>query len=72
MAPVILCTALNGGELSTSCPGHFTSWERTAWYPLNRRLCRSQCQTVPGLGNKEGVAGPQTSCRNVIVVAFAV
>jgi hypothetical protein len=37
MAPPLLMLALDGGEWSASCHGHFTSQGR-AQYPLNRRL----------------------------------
>jgi hypothetical protein len=38
IAPRILTSALDGGELSASYPGRFISRERASWYPLDRRL----------------------------------
>ena len=49
-----------GWPLSHSCIADWTSPSK-----LNLHLSVAQTdenQTAPGLGNKEGVAGPQTSC----------
>ena len=41
MAPLILTSALDGEEWSTSHPDRFTS-RKEPWYPLNRRLSGPQ------------------------------
>jgi hypothetical protein len=45
IAPPILTSALDGGELSVSCPSHFTPQGKSAQYPLDGTQGGSQRQS---------------------------
>jgi hypothetical protein len=51
MAPPFITLALDGGELSASCPCCFTPGDRASFSPLDRRL--SGCQSWSGCYGEE-------------------
>jgi hypothetical protein len=51
-----LTSALDVGELSVSCPGHFTLQGKSPWYPLDRRLGGPQSRS--GRGGEEKNSQP--------------
>jgi hypothetical protein len=56
---IILDQSTDGGEWSASCPGHVNANERTAQYPLERRLDGTQSR-LGGCKKKKNLA----SARN--------
>jgi len=74
IAPHILDSALDGGEWSASCPGHFTSPPpgKNPWYPLDKRLggplswsehSGEEKSSQPLLGLKATIIKPISQCH---------
>jgi hypothetical protein len=59
-----LTSALDGGELSASRPGRFTSQGKSPWYPLDRRLGEPQSRSGRGGEEKNSQSPPEIETQN--------